>query len=176
MKHRLKQIGSAIRTERTRLNLSQRELGERADMHMRTVSEIERGNINMSVTSFLSIANGLGVPAPELLQEAMEIESIEEIVNGKAVVGIFFTASWCGPCKAIKPVVRAIFEDSGVEFVEINVEQLPEVAQEQRITSLPTLDVYSSGSVVERMVAPMPSKVRQVLDGLKRETVSPVGT
>ena len=175
MRHRLKQIGDAIRTQRTRRKMSQRQLGELANLHTRSVSEIERGEVNMSVSSLLSLAEGLGVPAPALLQEAMDIASIEDITGAHDIVGVFYTAQWCGPCKAMKPTIRRLFDESGVELVEIDVEEHQELAQDQRITSLPTLDVYVSGELIDRASPPLPSKVRALVSRAKSETVSPLG-
>lgn len=52
---------------------------------------------------------------------------------------IYFTASWCGPCKALKPAVQQVSSELGVPVEYIDVDQLKEYAQQYQITSVPTL-------------------------------------
>jgi len=76
-------------------------------------------------------------------------EEFDKIIKEKEVVFVDFTASWCPPCKMIKPVFEEWaekFKDNDkVKFVKIDVDENDEVAQEYAIRSMPTFKVFKSG-------------------------------
>jgi len=80
-------------------------------------------------------------------------EKFDEIIkeNTKAVF-VDFTASWCPPCKAIKPVFEALAEKhkdvEKMKFVKIDVDENEEVSQEYSIRSMPTFKVFVNGKEV----------------------------
>jgi len=57
---------------------------------------------------------------------------------------LVFTASWCGPCKAQKPLVVQI-EAAGVDVRVFDVDQNPEMARKYRVTATPTYIFYLCG-------------------------------
>ncbi|KAF2316229.1 hypothetical protein P3X46_026098 [Hevea brasiliensis] len=64
-----------------------------------------------------------------------------------------FAASWCGPCKLIEPQVKALaakFTD--VQFAKIDVDELPDVAQEFGVQAMPTFVLVKKGKEVDRIV------------------------
>ncbi|KAG2710293.1 hypothetical protein I3760_04G019700 [Carya illinoinensis] len=66
---------------------------------------------------------------------------------------IDFTASWGGPCKLMKPVFKALsstFKD--VDFVKIDVGELPDVAEEFKVKAMPTFVLVKKGKEVDRVV------------------------
>jgi len=76
-------------------------------------------------------------------------EDFDKIINEKEVVFVDFTASWCPPCKMIKPIFEEWaekFKDNDkVKFVKIDVDENDKVAQEYAIRSMPTFKVFKSG-------------------------------
>lgn len=51
-----------------------------------------------------------------------------------------FNAPWCAPCRAMKPVVEKVLaEFADIEYVDINIDENPEMAVEHGIRSIPTL-------------------------------------
>jgi|TARA_B100001113_G_C20981918_1_gene566472 thioredoxin 1 len=63
-----------------------------------------------------------------------------------------FTATWCGPCKAIGPYFEELatkFPD--VEFVKVDVDELDDVAAACGISAMPTFQLYSNGVMVKEM-------------------------
>lgn len=79
-----------------------------------------------------------------------------------------FTASWCGPCKAIAPVVDQLY-DSGkydkVEIVRVDLDACPLVASKYVVTSVPTFVFFENGSEVARVVGAS-AKLLQEIDAL----------
>jgi len=63
-----------------------------------------------------------------------------------------FGAVWCGPCRALKPVLEQLkTEYTGkATFIEYDVDNSPEEAQQYNVTSIPLVVVEKDGVVVER--------------------------
>lgn len=63
---------------------------------------------------------------------------------------LYFTASWCGPCKMFKPVVQQVDAELGIGINTIDVDASKELAQRYNINSVPTIVVENNGTVVYR--------------------------
>ncbi len=63
-----------------------------------------------------------------------------------------FGAEWCGPCRALKPVLESIVKEfeGKITYVEYNVDNSPEETQQYKITSIPVVIVEKDGEIVER--------------------------
>ncbi|HEV2192376.1 MAG TPA: thioredoxin [Nitrosopumilaceae archaeon] len=78
----------------------------------------------------------------------------DEIVKSKIPVFVDFWAPWCGPCRAVAPIVEEIASEYSdkVSFVKVNVDQNNELASKYNIFSIPTLAVFSAGNLVSQQV------------------------
>ncbi|XP_052196492.1 thioredoxin H2 [Diospyros lotus] len=64
-----------------------------------------------------------------------------------------FSASWCGPCKFMEPVIEAMAARlSDVEFVKIDVDELSDVAREFDVQAMPTFVLLKQGKEVDKVI------------------------
>ena len=71
---------------------------------------------------------------------------------------IDFWAPWCGPCKAIAPILEdlAVELDGKLSIAKINIDDYSEIAAEFDVRSIPTLLVFKGGALASRLVGMLP--------------------
>lgn len=77
----------------------------------------------------------------------------EEVLNSKGLVLVDFWATWCGPCRALGPILEDFTNEyTNVKVGKINVDEQPELASQFRVMSIPTLLLFKDGEVVKKSV------------------------
>ena len=112
------------------------------------------------------------------LLEATDNDFEEQVLKADLPVLVDFWAPWCGPCKAIGPVVEKLSETykDSFKFVKFNVDESSATPEKFGIRAIPTLFFFKDGKVVDQITGMIPGQkieesIKKVLSGA--ETAQP---
>ncbi|KAG5059364.1 hypothetical protein AAZX31_01G039200 [Glycine max] len=78
---------------------------------------------------------------------------------------IDFTATWCGPCKYMDPIIKEFAAKyTDVEFIKIDVDELMEVAEAFQVQAMPTFILIKKGKVVEKVVGAKKEELQKLIE------------
>ena len=81
-----------------------------------------------------------------------------EVIESPEPVLVDFWAPWCGPCRAVSPVLEQISEERGLRVVKVNVDENQQVAAQFQILSLPTMILFKAGQPAAKIIGAYPKK------------------
>lgn len=105
--------------------------------------------------------------ASEFVSEVGDAGFKKEVLEADRPVLVDFWASWCGPCKAIGPMIDELAKSyqGKLKVVKFNVENDQSVPQSYGITSIPTLLFFKGGQVAQVLVgAPAKAKLVEAIE------------
>ena len=72
----------------------------------------------------------------------------------KGLVLVEFGAEWCGPCKALAPILDRVADQAGerISIVSVDIDRSPSVAAKHGVMSVPTMVLFQDGKAIERVV------------------------
>lgn len=81
-----------------------------------------------------------------------------EVLDSEKLTVVDFWAEWCGPCRAIGPVIEELATeyDGKVNIGKLNVDVNPQVSMDYGITSIPAILFIKGGQVVDKLVGAQP--------------------
>ena len=96
-----------------------------------------------------------------------------EVLKSDKPAIIDFWAEWCGPCRAIAPIIKDLAAEYGdrVKVVKMDIDANPSTPGQFSVRSIPTVLAFKDGQVVEQIVGAAP-KVRAQLDAMAQKLIS----
>ena len=93
----------------------------------------------------------------------------EALAAQTGVMMVDFWAEWCGPCRAVSPVLASLARESEgrVTLAKVNVDEHPGLAARYGIRSIPTILFVKQGKVADQVIGAVPrAKIKEKLDAL----------
>lgn len=90
--------------------------------------------------------------------DVTEATFTQEVLEADGTVLVDFWAEWCGPCRAVSPILDQIASENPdkIRVVKLNVDDNPQLAAKYQITSIPAMKVYQGGEVVKTIIGAKP--------------------
>jgi thioredoxin 1 len=101
--------------------------------------------------------------------EVNDVNFDTEVINSDLPVLVDFWAPWCGPCRALAPVIDQLAEEySGkAKIVKLNTDDNPNIAVQFRINSIPTMILFKDKKPVEMLVGALSKeRIQEAIDKL----------
>lgn len=82
----------------------------------------------------------------------------QEVLKNDRAVLVDFWAEWCGPCRAVSPILDQIATEHSdkLDIVKLNVDENPGLAMKYQITAIPAMKVFKGGEVVHTVIGAKP--------------------
>ena len=107
---------------------------------------------------------GTKLPSPSANAAAHPVvvtdDTFAQVIGNPQPVLVDFWAPWCGPCRAIAPVLEQIAAESGGRYVvgKLNVDENPRTSGQFHVDGIPTLLIFKAGKLVDRLVGAHPKQ------------------
>lgn len=87
----------------------------------------------------------------------LNVAEMEEMVSSGKNFIVSFSADWCGPCKAVAPILEEIHNEGEIEVIKIDVDTQDRSEMEKYgISSIPTIFAFKNGKAVSKMIGAQP--------------------
>jgi len=139
----------------------------------------------MPVHTLGDLKKGGGAPRPQNANESKNIKWVTgdnsdfaaEIRKTTKLVVAYFTASWCGPCKAISPRFSELADQhTDVVFLKIDVDEASEIARDRGIKAMPTFQFYRRGDKLGEFSGANPTQLVAEIEKYKSQSTTPGGS
>ena len=79
-----------------------------------------------------------------------------------------FNATWCGPCRALKPQLKKICEDNKFNFISVDVDENPELSEKYGVQGIPYVVVFVKGEKAFEFTGNKPEKINEAIEIAKK--------
>lgn len=117
-------------------------------------SSISRRTTTATALSMVAKSGGRLILTDEQFHKEV-LENDDDVEPESAIpILVLFSAPWCGPCRLTNPVVKEIMTqyESKLDVIEISTDDLPGVAEKAGVRSIPTIQLYHGGKVLDTIV------------------------
>ena len=99
----------------------------------------------------------------------------QEVLQADKLVLVDFWAEWCGPCRAIAPVLKEIAaeQEERLKVAKVNIDENQQYAAQFGITSIPTMMLFKDGQKVDQIVGALPK--RSITERIEAQTAQTAG-
>jgi thioredoxin 1 len=92
------------------------------------------------------------------LRDVTDVSFDQDVLQAGKPVVVDFWAPWCGPCRAVTPVLEQLAaETEKVEFVKLNIDDNPVTASRYEVLSIPMVILFEGGEPRETLVGARPA-------------------
>lgn len=92
-----------------------------------------------------------------------------EVLESKVPVLVDFSATWCGPCQMMGPVLEQLFAEyeGKAKIVKVDIDESMDLAQKYRIMSVPNMIIFKDGAPVDAVIGAVPANhLKEKLDAV----------
>lgn len=95
------------------------------------------------------------------VHEVNDLNFDDQVLKSDTPVLVDFTATWCGPCRQIAPLIDQVADEyeGKLKVTKLDIDDSPATAQKFGIRGVPTLYVFKGGEVVAQQVGAVPKSV-----------------
>lgn len=99
------------------------------------------------------------------VREVKSLPEFQQAITFEGLTVVDFYATWCGPCKAISPVLEKLSNNfTQAQFIKVDVDAAADVAQEYAIRAMPTFFFFKNGVKIDEVVGANPGKIQAVIN------------
>lgn len=105
-----------------------------------------------------------------MMKQLTSSDSLDELLAQHEFSLLYFSASWCGPCKSMSPIVKEVSSMMKDRFntFKVDVDHLPTFAADYGIRSVPTLMLVQNDEIIDQRVGGLPPQ--QLMQWLEQQT------
>ncbi len=84
--------------------------------------------------------------------------NFQQAVNTDKITVVDFWATWCGPCRAVAPIIKELAKDykDKVNIAKLDVDENPEIAKQLNVSAIPVMYFFKNGKIVDRVLGAKP--------------------
>lgn len=104
------------------------------------------------------------------MKQLASANAIDDLLSQHEYSLLYFSASWCGPCKSMSPIVEGVASIMSNRFntIKIDIDSVPQVAADYGIRSVPTMMLVKHNEIIDQRVGGLPPQ--QLMQWLEQRT------
>lgn len=104
------------------------------------------------VQSYIYLLRKVNLMGNEYVKETTDANFSEDVLNSDVPVLVDFWAVWCGPCRALSPIIDELAEDNkdSLKVYKVNTDENPNTPAQYGVRGIPTVIMFKNGEIVEQ--------------------------